>query len=63
MPKSLGTAKRSTNVKPIAAGTSRAVTVTLRIAKRARYGTHRVKISVGLGGSRVTRTVDIQVKR
>lgn len=64
IPASLDSSKRlSTSVKSIAAGSSKSVTVTLRVGKGARYGTHRVKTTLAIGGERVSRTIVLKVKR
>ncbi|MBJ7355431.1 MAG: lamin tail domain-containing protein [Thermoleophilaceae bacterium] len=55
---------RPKSIATVAAGDTRSLTVTLRIARRARLGTQRVKVSVEVGGIQVIRTtVLVKVKR
>lgn len=64
-PTSLSATKlRSKSIPSLAAGDSRSLTVSLRIAKRARLGTQRVKVSIEVGGIQMIRTtVLVKVKR
>ncbi|MFT4049630.1 MAG: lamin tail domain-containing protein [Solirubrobacterales bacterium] len=56
-------ARKSTSVESIAAGGQRTIIVTVKIAKRAPFGTHKVKLVVNITDTKLSRTVKVKVAR
>lgn len=64
LPRGLSTSRsRTTSFPSVLTDSSRTLTLSIRVSKRARPGTRRVRAVLRVGGVKLTRTVKVQVRR
>jgi hypothetical protein len=55
--------RTNVTVRSLRPGATRKLSFTLRIGSRAKIGTHKVRVSMTIGGRTVTKTVKVRVVR